>query len=95
MNLRFNIDRETRLLHIYDHGVEEYEVEDVLLDDKVEDRHSRDDIRSAIGQTRGGRYLRVIYKRDPAPDNILVITAYELRGQPRNAYRRRQRRRGR
>jgi hypothetical protein len=38
--------------------------------------------------------LRVIYVPDPEPDSIFVITAYELRGKPLAAYRRRQRRKG-
>jgi hypothetical protein len=38
--------------------------------------------------------LRVIYVPDPAPESIFVITAYELRGKPLAAYRRRQRRKG-
>jgi hypothetical protein len=50
--------------------------------------------RVAIGQIRAGRFLRVIYVPDPEPDSIFVITAYELRGKPLTAYRRRQRRRG-
>ncbi|MDY7034270.1 MAG: hypothetical protein SVY10_20490 [Thermodesulfobacteriota bacterium] len=29
-------------------------------------------------QTRGGRYLRVIYVPDPSPDSVFVITAYAL-----------------
>ena len=45
--------------------------------------------RMAIGQTRAGRYLRVIYVADAeAP---FVITAYELKGKPLTAYRRRRR----
>ena len=88
MRLRFYIDPETELPHIYRHRVEEYEVEDVL-DDPGEDKPNRGQTRIAIGQTRGGRYLRVIYTLDPDPDSVLVITAYELRGQPLAAYRRR------
>ena len=37
--------------------------------------------RVAIGKTRAGRYLWVIYVPDPQPDSVFVITAYELRGQ--------------
>jgi hypothetical protein len=48
----------------------------------------------ALGQTRAGRFLRVIYVPDPEPDSIFVITAYELRGKPLAAYRRRQHRKG-
>lgn len=45
-----------------------------------------------IGRTAGGRYLRVIYVPDPEPNSVFVITAYELRGKPLIAYRRRRRR---
>ncbi len=93
MNLRFYRDPETRAPHIYSHGVQEHEVEGVLRS-PGEDRGGRDDSRVAIGQTQGGRYLRVIYKRDPKPDHFFVITAYALTGKPLSAYRRRMRRRG-
>jgi len=48
--------------------------------------------RMSIGQTKSGRYLRVIYVPDPAPYSIFIITAYDLSGKPLNAYRRRGRR---
>ena len=47
------------LSHIHNHGVEEHEVEDVLAS-PGEDRPAQENSRIAIGQTRGGRYLRVI-----------------------------------
>jgi hypothetical protein len=50
--------------------------------------------RVAIGKTRAGRYLRVIYVPDPEPESIFVITAYELRGKPLFACRRRLRKKG-
>ena len=92
MQLRFYVDPETGLPHICRHGVEESEVEDALSE-PGEDRPSREDARVAIGQTRGGRYLRVIYVRDSDRNSIFVVTAYELRGQQLAAYRRRRRRR--
>ena len=73
--------------------MEEEEVEDVL-DNPGEDRPGRDGSRVAIGQTRGGRLLRVIYVRDPQPDSVFVVTAYELSGKPLLAYRRRLRKKG-
>lgn len=94
MNLRFYTDPETGYPHIYDHGVDEYEVEDVIMD-PGENRVGRGNSRIAIGQTRGGRYLRVIYVRDPEPDSVFVITAYDLTGRALAAYRRRMRRRNR
>ena len=94
MRLRFYIDPETELPHIYRHWVEEYEVEDVL-DDPGEVQRGSDDSRIAHGQTRTGRYLRVIYSHNSESDRILIITAYQLRGKQLSAYRRYLRRRGR
>jgi uncharacterized DUF497 family protein len=91
MYVRFYIDRQTGLPHIYNHGVDEQEVEDVLLK-AGEDRPGQEGSRVAIGQTRGGRYLRVIYVPDPEQDSVFVITAYELTGKALKAYRRRRRR---
>lgn len=90
MNIRFYIDPETDLPHIFKHDVIENEVEDVLLQ-PGEDRPGKEGSRIAIGQTRAGRYLRVIYVPDPEPDSVFVITAYELSGNPLKAYRRRRR----
>ena len=94
MKLRFYTDPEKGYPHIYDHGVEEHEVEDVIID-SGEDMPGRGNSRIAIGQTRGGRYLLVVYVRDPEPDSVFVITAYDLAGRPLAAYRRRMRRRNR
>jgi hypothetical protein len=94
MNIRFYLDPGTGAPHIYNHGVSEEEVEDVL-NRPGEDRPGRDGSRVAIGQTQAGRCLRVIYVRDPKPDSVFVITAYELKGKPLLAYRRRQKRRSR
>lgn len=91
MKIRFYIDSGTGCPHIEEHGVSEAEVEDVLLR-PGEDRPGRDGSRIALGQTRQGRYLRVIYVADPEPDSVFVITAYELTGKPLKAYRRRCRR---
>jgi hypothetical protein len=94
MHVRFYHDPETRAPHIYNHGVDEDEVIDVLRR-PGEDRLGRDGSRVATGQTRAGRYLRVIYVPDPEPNSVFVITASELRGKPLIAYRRRRRRQGR
>ena len=94
MKIRFYIDQETGLPHIYKHNVLENEVEDVLKK-PGEDRPGKENPRIAIGQTQGGRYLRVIYVPDPEPESVFVITAYELLGKPLKAFRRRGRRRKR
>ena len=94
MRLRFYLDRETGYPHIFSHGVEESEVEDVMAAPD-EDRPGREGSRIAMGRTLGGRYLRVIYVPDRETDQIFVITAYDLRGKPLAAFRRRMRRRRR
>lgn len=90
MRIRYYIDPETELPHIYRHDVSEAEVEEVLRR-AGEDRPGREGSRGAIGRTLGGRYLRVIYVPDPEPNSVFVITAYELRRKPLTAYRRRRR----
>lgn len=92
MRLRFYIDRETDGPHIHRHAVSEEEVEEVLAH-PLEDRPGAEGSRVTIGQTRGGRYLRVIYVPDPEPDSLFVITAYELEPKALRALRRRRRRR--
>ncbi len=91
MKIRYYIDPETELPHIYSHDVKEGEVEDVILF-PGEDRPGREGSRVAIGRTSGGRFLKVIYVPDPEPESIFVITAYDLKGKPLMAYRRRRRR---
>ena len=88
--MRYYIDPETQLPHIFGHGVKELEVEQVLVN-PGEDRPGRDGSRVAIGKTSAGRHLRVIYVPDPAPNSVFVVTAYELTGKPLVAYRRRRR----
>ena len=94
MALRFYHDRDTGLPHIYSHGVREAEAEQALRR-PGEDRPGNEGSRVAIGQTGAGRYLRVIYVPNPEPGRAFVITAYDLKGKPLLAYRRRRRRRGR
>ena len=89
--IRFYIDSATGLPHISRHGVEDYEVIEVL-ESAAEDRPGRDDSRIAIGQTLAGRYLRVIYVPGPLIGEAFVITAYDLAGASLAAFRRRLRR---
>jgi hypothetical protein len=90
VTLRFYNDPETGQPHIYRHDVSEQEVEDVLLR-PMEDRVGSEESRVALGQTRGGRYLRVIYVPDPEPDSVFVVTAYDLGPKAKKALRRRRR----
>jgi hypothetical protein len=91
MNIRYYLDPTTGQPHILEHDVDEREVQDVL-ETPGEDRPGRDGSRIAVGQTRAGRYLRVIYVPDPEPESVFVVTAYELKGKPLLAYRKRRRR---
>jgi hypothetical protein len=91
MEVRFYIDLETDQPHIYEHGVTEDEVREVL-GKKGDDFKGRRNSRIRFGQTAGGRYLKVVYKPDEDRDSVFVITAYDLRGNALNAFRRRQRR---
>lgn len=90
MRVRYYIDPATGQPHIYGHSVAESEVEEVLSN-PGEDRAGNDGARVATGRTLAGRLLRVIYVPDPAPRSVFVITAYDLRGKPALAYRRRRR----
>ena len=91
MEIRYYIDPETGEPHLYRHQVAEGEVEDVLGRPQ-EDRPGFEGSRVAMGQTREGRYLRVIYVPDLAPGSIFVVTAYEPGPKAINALRRRRRR---
>jgi hypothetical protein len=78
--------------HIYAHGVTESEVEEALSR-PIEDRPGREGARIAVGRTRAGRYLRVVYVRDPDPRSVFVITAYDLGPKAKRALRRRRKKR--
>jgi hypothetical protein len=92
MEIRFYRDPSSGQPHISYHAVGEDEVAEVL-EAPGEDRPGREGTRVAIGQASAGRYLRVIYVPEPDSDSAFVITAYELKGKPLLAYRRRMRRR--
>jgi hypothetical protein len=91
VEIRFYKDPATGLPHIYEHGVTEEEVINVLLG-IGEDLPAKRGSRMKLGQTVAGRYLQVIYAPDEDPGSVFVITSYELHGKATTAYRRRQRR---
>lgn len=91
MEIRFYVDPHTDEPHIYAHRVSEEEVWQILRG-PGEDLPAARDSRMKIGHTAAGRYLQVIYVPDDDPQSVFVITAYELQGKARKAYRRRQRR---
>ena len=90
MRIRYYIDPGTRLPHIYEHDVDEPEVE-AVLERPLQDIRGREDSRIAIGQTKEGRYLKVIYVPDPVPDSVFVRTAYEPGPKAKRAIRRKRR----
>ena len=94
MELRFWTDAETGLPHIYDHGVTQEEVREVLVQRGDDFRGSRN-ARIRFGQTLAGRYLKVVYVPDVERDSVFVITAYDLRGKALKAFRRRHQRKSR
>ena len=94
MEIRYYRDPETGQPHILDHEVTEAEAEWILAH-PGEDEASSSGSRQALGQTVDGRYLRVVYVPDEQGDGVFVVTAYALAGKQLNAFRRRQRRRGR
>jgi hypothetical protein len=94
MEVRFYIDPETGLPHIYNHGVTEDEVLQVLRRRGPIYRGDRNS-RLKSGQTDAGRHIQVIYSPDPGGESVFVITAYPLAGKALKAYRRRQRRKER
>ena len=94
MNIRYHLDHDTDEPHIYGHGIMEEEVRQVMRG-PGEDLPGTRKSRMKLGRTAAGRYLQVIYVPDEDGESIFVITAYELRGKAKSAFRRRQRRKPR
>ncbi|HLL90704.1 MAG TPA: hypothetical protein VK324_15490 [Tepidisphaeraceae bacterium] len=90
MTVRFYVDLDSDLPHIDRHGVAPDEVLDVLRG-RSDHGPGRDGTRVAEGQTRAGRYLRVIFRENEVEGSILVITAYALTGKAKASFRRRRR----
>ena len=91
MELRFWKDPETDLPHIFDHGVTEEEVRQVMSR-QGEESPGRDNSRIRLGQTEAGRYLQVVYVPDDVGEGIFIVTSYDLTPKAKRAFRRRQRR---
>ena len=91
MRIRFHTDLSGDP-HIYNHNVRESEVEEALLR-RIETIKGRDESFTAIGLTRSGRTLKIVYAEARDGDGIFVITAYDLPEKQRRALSRRQRRR--
>jgi hypothetical protein len=63
MEVQFCFDPDTYLPHIYNHGVSEEEVLEVLHGAPLTLR-GRNSAMIALGQTLAGRYLKVLYRTE-------------------------------
>jgi uncharacterized DUF497 family protein len=90
MNVTFFTDSDTGEPHIFNHGVTEAEVRQILAHPGVILK-GRKTSRLALGQTVDGRYLKIVYSKRREGRGVFVVTAYELRGKELSAYRRRRR----
>ena len=75
---------------IWKHAVEDYEVEEVLVDSPhirfVAKGHRKgEDLYSALGQTEAGRYLMVFFLAK-GKGEALVISARDMNAQERKRY---------
>ena len=76
MNIRHNLDPSGDP-HIWDHNVSEAEVIQALSN-RLESMKGRGTSVIVIGQTRAGRYLKIIYSPDKTGDGIFVVTAFDV-----------------
>lgn len=90
-NIRFFFEPGAADPHILDHGVTEEEVYQVL-ENPYEDWQGREDSRIIIGRTESGRCLQIVSVPDQDGKGIFIVTAYELKGKPLAAFKKRRRR---
>lgn len=88
MVIRFYFEPGSDVPHISKHGVTEDEVEEVLQN-PIEERYGDEGSKIVTGKTDGGRILRVIFSPDEDQKGIFVITAYDLKGKPLHAFKKR------
>jgi hypothetical protein len=69
MEIRFHVDPDTGLPHLFSHGVTEGEVREVL-GGIGEDRTGTEGSRVKVGQTAAGRILKIVYVPDPVPGSV-------------------------
>jgi hypothetical protein len=89
VNIRFNLD-DSGDPHIWNHNVSEREVSEALVG-PLETIKGRETSMIAIGRTRAGRYLKIIYSPDDSGDDIFVITSFDLPQKQLRALKRRMR----
>lgn len=93
MDIRYYID-DSGEPHIYGHDVTEREVEEVLAR-PLERTPGRKGNSIALGRTRAGRLLKVVYSVEDDGSGLLVITAFDLPAKQARALNRRLRRKHR
>jgi hypothetical protein len=93
MEIRYYEDPDSGLPHIFGR-ITEAEVEQVLRG-SGDEFPARRGSRMKLGRTAAGRYLQVIFVPDEDRLGVFVLTAYELGGKSKRAFRRRQRRKRR
>ncbi len=76
MNIHFHLDPFGDP-HMWVHNVTETEVVDAMTD-PLETVKGRGTSFIAIGRTRAGRYIKVIYSPDNVGDGIFVVTAFDV-----------------
>ena len=76
--------------HIGDHGIQDYEVGEVILFDRPIYRRGRDNTYYAYGVTENGRYLFIVF-RVKGSANIRVITARDMAYKEKVYYKERRR----
>jgi len=92
--LDFYIDPETGEPHIYQHGVNEKEVAEVLSGDGLR-WHAGNEKWCVVGKTGTGRILQIIFIQVEQPsETTFVITAYPPKKDLATAYRRRMKKKG-
>ena len=91
MDIRFDLDADTLQPHITGHGVTAAEQ---VIRNAGDDTPGANDTRIKLGRTDAGRYLQVVDVTDDDGLGLFVITAYELQGKAKRAFRRRRRGRG-
>jgi hypothetical protein len=98
MVIRFFIDPDTELPHIFQHHVSVEEVVELFRNYHLTEGSRRREgaekaPRIALGRTNAGRYMKIVFSPDEEGGGIFVITAYDLTGKALLAFRRRLRRR--
>jgi hypothetical protein len=78
VKIRFYIDDDSGLPHCLRHQVTEEEVR-YAMPRRLKDRAGSNGARVAFGQTSTGRYLKIVYVRDPGQDSVFIITAYTMK----------------